>query len=173
VTTFRLEVPTHPEIVLPGVPLEPALRALATGIAGTLDLTLEVDGAVDAVDEDGRALVDEGLRSQLFRIVGDAAHVLAAAGASVGSLQLRRTNGDITLTITGSGVGTTESVVPAQISDGGAAIEARGGLFTVSRADDVVAISAEIPAAGAMPVRVVQLQRAPAPTAPSDDEDAA
>jgi hypothetical protein len=173
VTTFRLETPAAPELALPGVPLEPALRALALGIAGTLDLTLELDGAVDAVDEDGHALVDEALRSQLFRIVGDAAHVLAAAGASVGSLQLRRTNGDITLTITGGGIDTTESVLPAQISDGGAAIEARGGLFTVSRADDLVAISAEIPAEGAMPVRVVQLQRPPAPAQLAEDESAA
>ncbi len=136
----------HPGLIRLGLPS--ALKALRKELAASIKITLDVDATTDSVGgAPGRALIPPAERLVLYRFALEAARSLAAAGATECTASLQRRDDTLVLAVSGN---TSEEEAGhfdrALLAASTLAIEASGGFVAVSRRDDAVAVSAELPA---------------------------
>jgi hypothetical protein len=120
------------------LPLPQALRELARGLEGTLHVELDID---PAMGRESRRLPDD-LSSELMSLVGDVVRALTAAGAEGCRVALNGSDDDVFVSVRA----TAEQLPDVkQLEPAGAAMEARGGRFTVSAKGNAITVTAEVP----------------------------
>ncbi|MBF6601183.1 MAG: cache domain-containing protein [Dehalococcoidia bacterium] len=141
-----IEQELYPAVVRLGLPN--ALKSLRRDLAGTIDLTLELDPLADAVDGAGeRSTLALGRRLVLYRLVLDSARALAGGGATDARVSLRRLDAGVALRLETSTAG------PATAADvfatAALAVEAYGGSLALEATDAGTRLTANFADEGA------------------------
>ena len=135
----------YPGLTRLGLPS--ALRGLAKDLADVIDVTLDVDAAVDALAVGaGRTPIATPLRLMLYRAAQDAARAFALAGASTCTVSLRREGADLALQIAATA---PEELDRNLLAASVVSIEARAGSTTIIDEAGKTIVSARVPAGAA------------------------
>jgi hypothetical protein len=136
----------YPGLTRLGLPS--ALRGLVKDLADVIDITLDVDAAVDALSVGaGRTPIATPLRLMLYRAAQDAARAFALAGASTCTVSLRREGAHLALQVSATA---PEELDRNLLAASVVSIEARAGSTTIIDEAGKTIVSARVPA-GAVP----------------------
>lgn len=137
--------------------LGPSLQALAARVAERIELVLDVDPTVDAVDLHGEPTMDRAVQGELYRVVCDAVDALADEGATRCEATVRRHDNDVSATIAAETEG--ESLELLRLDTVREAVQARGGFVSVTRSDRTLTVTAEVPGESADLPLVIRVER--------------